>query len=130
MNQRLLPADHPDIAITQSGLAVLELKTGRPEEALARAAAAREALAAAYGPEHWRTAWAQALQGAALAALGRFAEAEPLLVSAHEVLSQGTGARDTQVQSSTQYLVELYEAWDRPEDAARYEAALAARDPP
>ena len=130
MNQRLLPSDHPDIAITQSGLAVLELKTGRPEEALPRAAAAREALAAAYGPEHWRTAWAQALPGAALAALGRFAEAEPLLVSAHEVLSQGTGARDTQVQSSTQYLVELYEAWDRPEDAARYEAALAARDPP
>jgi tetratricopeptide (TPR) repeat protein len=120
MNQRLLPSGHTDIAITQSGMAVLLLKTGQPDDALAIAAAARESLAAAFGAEHWRAAWAEALEGASLSALRRFDEAEPLLTHAYGVLSLGTGARVSQIEAASQYLVDLYTAWGRPEDAARY----------
>jgi tetratricopeptide (TPR) repeat protein len=118
MNQRALPSDHPNIAITQSGMAVLQYKTGRADEALATAALARASLAAAFGSEHWRTAWAEALEGASLTDLGRFAEAEPLLLHAYDVLNTTTGARASQVESASQYLADLYTAWGRPADAA------------
>ena len=120
MNQRVLQSDHPDIAITQSGMAVLLLETDRADGALEMAVAASETLAATFGDDHWRTAWARCLEGASLAALGRFADAEPLLLQAYELLSTGTGARVSQVASASRYLVDLYTAWDRPEDAARY----------
>jgi len=120
MNQRILPSDHPDIAITQSGMAVLMLETDRAEVALKMAEAANESLATAYDADHWRVGWARALEGASLTALGRFADAEPLLIQAHKTLSSGSGARESQVASCLQYLVDLYTALDRPEDAARY----------
>ncbi len=120
MNQRILPGDHPDIAITQSGIAVLMLETDRAEVALEMAAAAGESLTTAYGADHWRTGWALALEGASLTALGRFADAEPPLIQAHKTLSSSSGARESQVASCLQYLVNLYTAWNRPEDAAHY----------
>ena len=120
INQRVFPSDHPEVAITQSGMAVLLLATDRAAEALDLAKAAGDTLAAALGPEHWRTAWAHALEGAALTKLERFAEAEPLLLEAHSALEQDTGARGAQVDSTAGYLSDLYTAWGRPEDAGRY----------
>ena len=52
--------------------------------------------------------------------LYRFADAEPLLLPAYKILSTSAGARVSQVDSALQYLVDLYTAWGRPEDAARY----------
>lgn len=34
------------------------------------------------------------------------------------------GARSVHVETARRYLVELYSAWDRPEDAARYSAEV------
>ena len=120
INQRVLPAGHPDIAITQSGMVVLLLATDRAGEALELVRSASTSLTAALGVDHWRTAWAHALEGAALTALARFAEAEPLLLDAFAALRNDSGARATQIDSTAQYLVDLYTAWGRPEDAGRF----------
>ena len=98
INQRVLPGDHPDIAITKSGIAVLLLATDRPEAALQMATAANGVLTQAYGEEHWRTAWAPPRQGAAPAGLSRFADAEPLLVNAYETLRSTAGAGPVHVR--------------------------------
>jgi Flp pilus assembly protein TadD len=126
MHRRLVPADHPDIAITQSAVALLRLQTGHAAEALEAATAAGTTLDAAYGRDHWRSAWAHVLEGAALAALGRLSEAEPQLRSAYDVLSHSSGARPSQLTRARQCLGDLYAALDRPDEAARYRSTVAA----
>ena len=123
INERVLPAEHPDIAITQSGMAVLLLETSRPEQAYMVATAAALALDDAFGDQHWRTAWARALEGASLAQLGRLSDAEPILLDAHEKLTASTGARTAQIIAASRFLVELYEQWGRPEDASLFSKA-------
>jgi len=120
MNQALFDPGHPDIAITQTGMAILLLRTMRADAALEMARAAQESLVKTYGPDHWRTAWALSTQGASLTQLSRYAEAEPLLLESYEELDGNTGARPVHVETARRYLAELYTAWGRPGQAARY----------
>lgn len=123
MNYKILPEDHPDIAITQSGMAVMLLETDRPELALEMATGAGEILSQTYGDDHWRTAWARSLRGAALASLERFDEAEPILVSAYDALRNNEGARPVHVDTAQQRVVDLYLAWGKPERAGSFAEA-------
>jgi tetratricopeptide (TPR) repeat protein len=111
---RILPGDHPDLGITRSGLAALYLETGRPDLALDMATAAHDILAQAYGDTHWRTAWSLSLQGAALAALGRHLEAEPLVVAAYETMRDNSGARPVYIEKARLRVVALSEAINSP----------------
>ncbi len=122
MNQTLFDSDHPDIAITQTGMAILLLRTGRAAAALEMAQAAHESLAESYAPDHWRTLWALSTRGASLTQLSRYVEAEPLLLESYEGLRNNTGARPVHVETTRRYLAELYTAWGRPEESARYSA--------
>jgi eukaryotic-like serine/threonine-protein kinase len=58
--------------------------------------------------------------GRCLTKLGRYAEAEPLLLEAHETLSKSTSAKVS--SSAAKILTELYEAWPKPEQAAKWRA--------
>jgi serine/threonine protein kinase/tetratricopeptide (TPR) repeat protein len=69
---------------------------------------------------HWRTALAESELGACLIALGRYGEAEAPLLQGHEIVRTRFGAEDSRTKRTAEYLVRLYEAWSRPEDAARY----------
>ena len=122
MNQALFEPDHPEIAITKTGMAILLLRTGRAASAVVMAQAAHESLAESYGTDHWRTAWALSTQGASLTKLSRYDEAEPLLLGSYQQLQGNTGARPVHTDTARQYLIDLYTAWDRPQDAARYSA--------
>jgi hypothetical protein len=51
--------------------------------------------------------------------LRRFDQAEPLLVSAHAILHSRPGPSASQLAESKTRLVALYEAWGKPEPAAR-----------
>jgi tetratricopeptide (TPR) repeat protein len=120
MNKALFDPGHVDIAITRTGMAVLYLRTGRAAAASVLAQTAYESLIESYGPDHWRTAWALATLGASLTQLSRYAESEQLLLKSYEGLHSNTGARPVHVGTARRYLAELYMAWDRPEEAARY----------
>ncbi|RJP33183.1 MAG: hypothetical protein C4547_12740 [Phycisphaerales bacterium] len=71
---------------------------------------------------HWRTAVYRGHLGAQLAARGRFDEAEPLLLAAYEAIAATQGDERERTQRIIQELVELYEAWQRPEEADRWRA--------
>ncbi|HSG65810.1 MAG TPA: tetratricopeptide repeat protein, partial [Gammaproteobacteria bacterium] len=120
MVRRLVPDDHPDVAITQSGFAALLLETGRHEEARATAAAAADVLAGALGEDHWRVAWARTIEGAALLSLERTDEAEPLLLDSYTRLSEGATGRRMQIDFALRSLVALYAGTARPAEADRY----------
>jgi hypothetical protein len=77
--------------------------------------------------------------GLALANQKRFNEAEPLLLSGHAGLKQRASTipaqtRERRVRESVQRLILLYDAWNKPEEAAKWrkelEAAKAAAESP
>lgn len=74
--------------------------------------------------DDWRTAEARSLLGACLAAQGRYAEAEPLLVDSYVIMERKRGKRYRRTPQALGRIVTFYESWKRPQDAARYRAAL------
>jgi tetratricopeptide (TPR) repeat protein len=128
MRRKLLGDQHPGVAISQTGLANLLVEARRYEEALAAATKARTICAAAFSDDHWRTAVAESVVGAALAGLGRFDEAEPMLLKSYEALKQEKGAA-MYLEDARRRLAGLYEAWNRPEAAAKYGRSPASPAP-
>ena len=43
-----------------------------------------------------------------------------LLLESYEGLSSNPGARPIHIETARRYLVDLYTAWDRPKEVARY----------
>ena len=96
----------------------------------------REALAIRekVTPDDWSRYNDMSMLGAALLGQGRHAEAEPLVVSGYE----GMKARETRITLTERYrlreaaerIARLYEAWDRPDQAAAWKATLGLRDLP
>jgi serine/threonine protein kinase/Tfp pilus assembly protein PilF len=68
-------------------------------------------------PHHWQLAEARGALGACLTELGRYSEAEPLLVASLADLRGRPGAGRAAAR-----LVRLYEAWGRPDQARPYRA--------
>jgi tetratricopeptide (TPR) repeat protein len=122
MRRRLLGKNHPDVASSLTHLAILQVATGRFSEAYESAASATRISTAALSASHWRTAVAESAQGAALAGLGRYADAEPLLTHSYGVLSKDAGALPMYRALSRSYLEQLYRQWGRPREARLYGA--------
>src|SRR5262249_35314084 len=81
-------------------------------------------------PEAWTTFHSQALLGAALLGQKKYADAEPLLLGGYEGMKQRAAQMPPQgkvrLTEALQRLVQRYEAWDRPEQAARWRQELQA----
>ena len=115
---------HPLVAILSYKLASLLNIRGQfgRAEALARESAAL--LGQGLPPGHWRKLYAESILAAALVGQGRYAEAEPLLLRGYPVLKASIGARAKPTQEVLACLVSLYQAWNRPAEAARFRALL------
>ena len=70
----------------------------------------------------------ESLLGGALAGQKKFQEAEPLLVEGYFGMKDREAnippAAKTRLPEAVQRLIDLYIAWDRPEDAAQWQAIL------
>ena len=122
LNRKLLGDAHPMVADNIVTLASLAELQGAPErgESLINEALAiyREAL-----PEgHPKILSAENLHGLILAALGRYQEAEPLMIRSHEGLSPTDS--DGQWRAGLEDLIAFYEDWGKPDEAAKYRAEL------
>jgi serine/threonine protein kinase len=69
---------------------------------------------------HFLRATANGALGEFLSARSRFPEAEPLLIASYESLQKSQGANSPRTRRARQRLVNLYDAWNKPEQAARY----------
>ena len=79
-------------------------------------------------PADWRIANMKSRLGGALLGQGRFAEAEPLLLSGHEgLLASSQTPREPQdrLSEAAERLVDLYAAWDKAEPGKGYDAKAA-----
>ncbi len=77
-------------------------------------------------PGDWKRFAAKSGLGSCLAGMGRFAEAEPLLLAGYEELGDNAAASPSVVKESVARTVRLYEAWETAEPGKGY-ADKAAR---
>ena len=62
--------------------------------------------------------------GQCLMELGRYAEAEPLLLEGFDRIRAVKGDRDRYNREVLEHLTGLYDAWDKPDQATQYRALL------
>ncbi len=112
--------DHPDTLVVQRNLAATLLAQGRPAEAepLSRDVAGR--AVATWPAGHWRIADASSVLGGCLVALGRYAEAEPLLVNSLQTIREIKGDTSRYARNARERILILYYAWGKAEEARRY----------
>lgn len=110
--------ERPDVALSLHNLASVVLLGGEPDRAEPLFREAMRINEVALGEAHWVTSYFRSGLGACLTALGRYAEAEPLLLEAHAVLRRERGDGNTYTRTVRDRLLALYEAWGRPGRAA------------
>ena len=79
--------------------------------------------------DHWLRYNAMSLLGGALGGQGKHEEAEPLLLAGYRGLHQRRdkipGAARIRLTEALQRIVQLYETWDKPDQAAEWKQRLA-----
>ena len=120
LHRQLFPDGHANTAYPLLRLGALLTETGRAAEG---EPLLREAVALrtnALSPDHWRVAVARSTLGQCLTERGRYAEAESLLIQSYEVLRTTHGADDDRTEAARKRVIQLYEAWNRPDQQARF----------
>ena len=108
------------VAIGLSGLGGHGLTTGRldiAETSFAQALAVRQKI---HPPDHWRIDEARGMVGVARLRAGRLPDAESDLLAAYEGLRAHRGPKASETDAVRARLVELYDRWNRPDQARRY----------
>ncbi len=127
--RRTLAGDSPQLGtlLAQLGQALLEQDRGAEAEPLLRECLA---IREKNRPNFWAAFNARSLLGGALVSQKKYAEAEPLLLAGY----QGMKQRQAQIPAGNQdrlpraveFLVRLYEATNRTEEAAKWQKELEA----
>lgn len=125
LRRKLLPPDHPDLANSIYGVAAM-IVDRVPEEA---EPLLREVLAirqAAFSKEDMRVVLATGRLGDCLRRLGRYDEAESLLLASYAMANETQGPDHWLTQYQLDFLIALYGALRRPDEQARYRALQVA----
>lgn len=120
VRRRVLGSNHPETAGTLTVMANLMLATERFDEALKFAREAKAILLQSLAEGNWRVAAAVNVEGLALAGVGDYEEAEPLLLDSLTGLEQAPIPDLAEVGRLR--MAQFYSAWGRPEEAAKFQA--------
>ncbi|MFT3881213.1 MAG: tetratricopeptide repeat protein [Gemmatales bacterium] len=120
LRKKVLPKDHPSLPGQMIDLADLLMETNRPADAepfYREGLQGRERLRR---PCDYQIQDARRKLGNCLIALKKFAEAEPLLLSAYECLEKDAKASPEEKNQIKDSLFKLYTAWNKPDEAAKW----------
>jgi tetratricopeptide (TPR) repeat protein len=130
IRNKVLPADDPNLASTLDNLGLALIQLNRPTEA---EPFLREAMAikGKKAPDRWDTFETRNRLGGALLGQKKYAAAEPLLVEGYE----GMKAREAEipaqfkkrVTAAAERIIQLYDSWGKPDQAAEWRKRLQAR---
>ena len=112
--------DHWFTGVAHCNLAELYHLTGRANESEDAYRTGLAILREALPNDHHVLAYNESRFGATLAARSNFAEAETLLLDGLQKLRAHHGPNSRDSQDAADRIVELYEAWGKPEEAAEY----------
>jgi non-specific serine/threonine protein kinase/serine/threonine-protein kinase len=124
----LLGASNPDVFTVKQLLGENLLHQGKCDEARPFLEDANQGWGKAKS-DSWRRFAAQSLLGEALVCKKDFARAEPLLMAGYNGLkakmSQMPAYEQMQTKRAAERLAQLYSAWDKPEQEAKWRATVA-----
>jgi tetratricopeptide (TPR) repeat protein len=120
-----LGEDHPSTAVVVNNLGLQLGTMDLGEEALGHLEEAMAIAEKVLEPGHWRWPALRSTYGRTLMMVGRYAEAEPVLLASLEEFRAAVGDEDWRTQAVCRSLVELYEATGAPGKAGPYHALLA-----
>ena len=124
MYRRLFPeTGHPMMAFAVNHYATILSKTEK-QEALALFEEALAIRRRFLKPNDWWLVVSVSKLGAHFLSLGRYADAEPLLIEAFDKLRKLKGPRDPNTVQTLRRLVRLYEQWGKAEEALRFRTLL------
>ena len=126
MTRKLLGPDHPELAVPLANLARVMAAQGDHTAAEPLFAEALAIFAGVYPPDHWQPAQVRVYYGASLKARGRYREAEGQMLAGHAALEKSLGGEHERTRAAAAGLAELYGAWGRPAEAARFRATEGA----
>ena len=131
LQEQSLGNEHPDVAISLGNLAYTLTYAGHPTEAVAAANRAVEIFLKYNAPDSYGLGSIYSNQGAALNALGRYAEAEQAFTNAVQILSKNAGALHPETAHALHGLGEIRLARGVPAAAVQmFERALRIRQQP
>lgn len=105
-------------------LASISFDKGAFERALEQYQEIRAFWRRNYGEDYLYTSTTDLRIGASLIGLGRFERAETRLLPTYETFEQKRGHEDPYTQTALRRLVELYDSWGKPDEAAVYRSRL------
>jgi tetratricopeptide (TPR) repeat protein/predicted Ser/Thr protein kinase len=124
VQRKVLPANHPSLADTLVGMGEILVRRSAAAEAESALREALQIRREALPEGDPLTAEAQNALGGCLILLRRYDEAEALLLESYENLQKELGGESTQARRALQRIVDLYEAWNKPDRADEYRALL------
>ncbi|MCG3164156.1 MAG: Serine/threonine-protein kinase PknD [Acidobacteria bacterium] len=127
LNRKLHGELHPVTANTISNLAEVYFYKGRYNDALRLYRRALDDFLKLLHPDHWMVVRTRSFLGACLTKLKHYSEAEEQLLAAHAGLKTVRGEQHEVTRKTVSRLIELYEAWGKPGQAAPYRALPRAK---
>jgi serine/threonine protein kinase len=125
IQQRELPGNHPDIAASVNLLVGILNSGGKLDESEVLIRDSIEKLRQVHRKGAVAIARAEGTLGETLTRQGRFAEAEPLLLTSYsDIMAAVKRESNYMALESLVRVVELYDGWGKPDEATRYREAL------
>jgi serine/threonine protein kinase len=124
MDRKFYGPDHPYYANSLVNLAALQVKMGKYDEAEKNFNEGISIRGKIFGENHWETATARSLLGGCLTKEGKYAQAEKLLTESLEIIKKQFGQEHPRTHAALRRVVEFYDAWGKPKQAAVYKAGL------
>jgi len=121
--KKLYPDGHPHVAYTITGLGLLLTETGNASAGEPFLREALEILRRFLPPHAWDIAMGESNLGFCLTTQRRFTEAEQLLLNSLPRI-RARGDQEKRTPYAIQRVVDLYQAWGKPKEAAKYRALL------
>ena len=112
--------DHPFIADDLRKIANVQDRMGKLDAAEKHYREALEIQRKTFAEDSWQVATTKSLLGGCLAKQGDNEKAEPLLLLSYKIIVNTFGEDHPRSKAIRGRIVTFYEAWGRPEEAARY----------
>ncbi len=126
IRRKALGEGSPYLVISLTGLGRVALEKGDYAAAEGWLNQARDIGRRAFPGGHWRIDVADSLLGDCRLRTGRYGDAEPLLLESYRGLRSRRGERSITTLRALDLVIDLYERWGKPEEAAKYRAESVA----
>lgn len=130
LRRKLFGETHPETATTIGNLGDVYFDKGQYNEAVRLHQQAMDIYLKSLQPDHWMVNRGRSNIGGCLTRLKRYREAEKQLLTAHAGLKTARGEQHDLTHKAVSRLIELYEAWGKPDQAELYRALLQSKEKP